>query len=110
MVKHFEQIWEDSEKVAFDKLSDNPLKVNLACDLIGKGLEFIDSEESRQLSMSNDNRDKLRREMGNILFYLTFLSQHYNLNTWELLTEAMNNHKIEMMDEDEELGLNDRNR
>lgn len=98
MAKHFEQVWEDAEKIAKDyyflKYKKEPF-AGIAIDLVLKDINNI-------LKDNVDNVSYFGINIGKILMALCFCSEHYNINVYKELKKISEDYKSELLDEGEE--------
>ena len=104
MIKHFEHLWEEAEAVVTEWYNNQgEHNTNVTEDLrsptrlapFGLSLNAIDSmsEEARQ------------EWMGQMLITLCYISKKYDINTYAVLKEAMNDIKVDMLDPDIEMDV-----
>lgn len=88
---HFEQLWEDCEKFhASDKSSTSSIVDELSMKITL--YKAIDSQNE----ISIDEKEKIKsRTIGEILFTLTHLSSHDNIDVYQALNTAINYRKKE---------------
>ena len=95
---HFEDIWTQSEEVADALMNKNSGDVHFA----------IDDMISRLILLKEFNhmfKDEKDRQIGNILFMLSYLSKSWDVNTWKVLKESMEGYKVDYLDPDVESEL-----
>lgn len=85
-MKHFEQIWLESEESVKQHYED-PLAI-----VIGKIKSQLDN-----LLLVTDQNDKIEL-VGKILLDLTFISDKLNINVYSALKNELDNLKIKMFD------------
>lgn len=85
MVKHFENLWEESEHTTF--LSE-----------IHKDDIFSSLEESlKELKQSESKEDNIHL-IGTILYFISALSKKYDINVYDALLRKMQDEKIELFE------------
>lgn len=91
IMQHFEQLWEDCEKF---HSSDNSPTSSILNELYMK-IELYKAIDS-QNEIPADEKEKIKsRTIGEILFSLTHLSLHDNINVYRELNVALNSRKKE---------------
>ena len=95
---HFENIWTQSEEVAEALMNKNSGDRPFAIDDIISRLILL--KEFDQMPQA-----ERERQMGNILFMLSYLSKSWDINTWKALKESMEGYNIDYLDPDIESEL-----
>ena len=97
-MKHFEDIWVQSEDIA---------EAYMAADKLGESAAIDDIMSRLHLLKEFDNmaQEEKNRQMGNILFMFSFLSKAWNINTWSAMRDAMTGYNIDVLDPDIESEL-----
>lgn len=85
-MKHFEQLWTESE-IATQQLYSDPINI-----IIGKIKAELDN-----LSHLQDQNEKIE-SIGRILFDLCYISDKLNINTYAALKNELENVKIKIFD------------
>lgn len=96
-MKHFEEIWEDAEKVAKEygnEYSDFGSYKHIDCVL-----------KDFATDMDSTDRDGKQRLLGGLLMVMAHISDKHGLNSWTALQEGMNQLKIDLLDPDLESEL-----
>lgn len=86
-MKHFEELWEESESVIKNIYQDMSTD-----DFIYK-IEII----LNKIKSANDHNMKFSL-IGELLFYISGISNNENINTYTALKEAIDSAKIEYLD------------
>lgn len=81
-MKHFEQLWEESEKLAAEVYTGTLRDVFTQITIL-----------------INDNMTP--KEMGELLFLITFLSQKFNINVYQCLETEIMDQKISLLEPEE---------
>ncbi|MDP2683491.1 MAG: hypothetical protein Q8P20_00385 [bacterium] len=87
MIKHFENLWEEAEIVS-ESFYDNNEKLPY--------IDIIKAVCALQLSKSSEEKEEI---LGNILLASSFISKVLNINAYAALRFAIDNAKIEVMDD-----------
>src|SRR3989304_5215306 len=95
MTKHYEDVWLEAEKVSAELIkSDEMLEV-------AHDIESCASELAEELSLDND-AEKITILVGEILFKTSRICKEYNINSWEVIEDSINNAKIDLYEDDED--------
>lgn len=84
MIKHFESLWEDSERLSGANLSE--------VNVLDRLHELVDA-----LYKDNADFDQL---IGNLLYLISFISGHNKVNVYASLVNAMQQAQFESIGED----------
>lgn len=95
---HFENVWLQSEEVAEALMNKNSGDIPFAIDDIISRLILL--KEFEQMPHTEKER-----QMGNILFMISYLSKFWDVNTWKVLKESMEGYNIDYLDPDVESEL-----
>jgi len=97
MIVHFEQLWEEAEGVVtkWYEQQTNP-------DVISDMDELIHRVFPHDDEMVPEERTEV---MGQMLLAMCYLAKKYDINTYSVLKEAMNDLKVEMLDPDIEMDI-----
>lgn len=98
-VKHFEDLWEKSEKIA-EKYYDNLNPGHNTFDIKGVIGEIQENLIYLNLAVKNNDTDGHKYIIGKILFNMTFLSKKLNVNTYAVLKDLIEDIKIDMLELD----------
>lgn len=91
MIKHFEQLWEEAEEIIWKAHQEEEI------DAVNE----IQSRARTFWAFGDDNHQAmLEQAMGELLLHACLLSKKYNINTYAVLKEAMNDLKVETLDPD----------
>jgi hypothetical protein len=86
-MKHFEQLWEEAELVAAQYYVDKSSIEDIGYSAIAIGCDD---------SLSIEEKEEL---LGKVIFGLCLLSKKFNINSYTALRSAIDNAKIEMLEE-----------
>lgn len=94
MTEHFENLWEQAEKISESFYDGKEWEIYDIIAELQENLVF--------LRIADKNKDKISffNLLGKMLFNITFISKKYNINTYSVLKEHMEDIKIEMLDTD----------
>jgi len=84
-VKHFEDLWEEAEKLSVISSST---------------MEEIISNLQKDIENLSSNEDK-NYIIGRMLFNITRISYKYNINVYSSLIEAMNDFRFSLLEQEE---------
>lgn len=88
-MRHYENVWEEAEKVAGKYFSELSEKADIDPDT------FVCTRIKNAMTQEPDTQ-----MFGKLLFALCYLSKKYNINTWEALEQATTNHKIDILEDE----------
>lgn len=86
-MKHFEQLWEESEKIAYSNYNNFTID-----EIIQECLEQL-----KLIKVS-----KTEHDFGQLLLKITYLSYIFNINAYSALEAAILDEKIAQLDEPDE--------
>lgn len=98
MVKTFDNIWEDAEKLLEQETSHSSTS-QLIKECIAK-LSMLDSLSSLENTMPTEDLLRLKSHaMGKVLLVLTQISMKDNINVYTALRDVIENRKISLLEE-----------
>ena len=86
-MKHFEQLWEEAEVVAAQYYANKS-----SLEDIGYNAISIDCDD-------NLSPEEMEELLGKVILGLCLLSKKFNINSYTALRSAIDNAKIEMLEE-----------
>ena len=99
-MKHFEDVWVEAERVAVE-LEKSGGSVYSSADAM---LEYC---KSLSEGVGDGDAEEMVKDLGMMLFYTAHICQEFGLNSWTALNNAMNDFKVKLNDQGEDLSAND---
>lgn len=89
MVKHFENLWEESEEIISEFVkTNNEFNLKELIPQIVNDLLTLPSSAERH------------KALGTLLLYITFYTKSYDINAYQALQESIDSLKLELYDPD----------